>query len=59
MVPSGLLGKSVVVRRDLGVERLLSSTLLVRVVQVVSVGYGNSVKPDIAHLSTRAHATHY
>jgi hypothetical protein len=59
MVPLGLSGKSVVARRNLGVERLLFSTPLVRVVQVVLVGYGSSMKPDIVRLSTRARATHY
>jgi hypothetical protein len=59
MVLLGLLEKSVVVQRNLGVERLSSSTLLIRVVRVVLVEYGNSVKPDITRLSTRAHATCY
>jgi hypothetical protein len=59
MAPLGLLGRSAVARRNLGVERLLSSTLPALVVRVVSVGCGSSVKPDIVRLSTRVRATRY
>jgi hypothetical protein len=59
MVLLGLLGKFVVVQRNLGVERLLSSTLLVQVVRVVLVGFDSSSKPDIVRLSTKVRATHY
>jgi hypothetical protein len=57
VVPLVLLGKFAVLRRSLGVERLLSSTLLVQVVRVVLVGCGNFVKPDIVHPSTRVRTT--
>jgi hypothetical protein len=58
MVPLALLGKFVVVRRSLDAECLLFSTRLIQVVQVVLVGYGNFVKPDIIRPSTRVRTTH-
>jgi hypothetical protein len=57
MVPLVLPGKSVAVQRNLGVERLLFSMCLVLVVQVVLVGCGNCVKPDIVRLSTEVRTT--
>jgi hypothetical protein len=57
MVPLGLLGRFVVVQRNLGAGRLLSSMCLVRVVQVVLVGYGSFVKPGIVRPSTRVRTT--
>jgi hypothetical protein len=57
MVPLGLPGRFVVARRSLDAERLLSSTRLVQVVQVVLVGYGSFVKPDIVRPSTRVRTT--
>jgi hypothetical protein len=57
MVPLGLLGRFAVVQRSLGVERLLSSTLLVQVVQVVLVGCDKFVKPDIVRPSTKVRTT--
>jgi hypothetical protein len=58
MVPLVLPGRFVVVQRNLGVERLLSSTRLVQVVRVVFVGYDNCVKLDIVCPSTEVRATH-
>jgi hypothetical protein len=59
MVPLVLLERSVVVQRSLGVERLLSSTLLILVVQVVLAGCDNFMKPDSVHPSTRVRTTRY
>jgi hypothetical protein len=59
MAPLALLGKFVVVQRSLDAERLLSSTRLVQVVQVVLVEYGSFVKPDIVRPSTRVRTTRY
>jgi hypothetical protein len=59
MVPLVLPERSVVVQRSLGVERPLSSTLLILVVQVVSAGYDNFVKLDSVRPSTRVRTTRY
>jgi hypothetical protein len=58
MVPLVLLGRFVVVQCSLGVERPLSSTFPIQVVQVVLVGCDNFVKPDIVRPSTRVCTTH-
>jgi hypothetical protein len=57
MVPLGLSERFAVVQHSSGVERLLSSTLLVQVVQVVLVGCDKFVKPDIVHPSTKVRTT--
>jgi hypothetical protein len=57
VVPLVPLGKFVVARRSLDAERLLFSTHLVLAAQVVLVGYGNFVKPDIVRPSTRVRTT--
>jgi hypothetical protein len=59
MVLLVLSGRFAVVSRSLGAERLLSSTLLNRVVQVVLVGCSNFAKPDIARPSTEVRTTRY
>jgi hypothetical protein len=59
MVPLVLPERSVVVQRSLGVECPLSSMLLILVMQVVSAGYDNFVKPDSVHPSTRVRTTRY
>jgi hypothetical protein len=57
MVPLVLSGRFAVVQHSLGVERPLSSTLLIQVVRVVLVGCDNYVKPDIVCPSTRVRTT--
>jgi hypothetical protein len=57
MVPLVLSGRFAVVQHSLGVKRLLSSTLLAQVVQVVLVGYSNYAKPDIVHPATGVRTT--
>jgi hypothetical protein len=57
MAPLVLSGRFAVVQRSLGVERPLSSTLLIRVVRVVLVGCDNYVKPDIVRPSTIVRTT--
>jgi hypothetical protein len=47
-----------VVQRSLGVERPLSSTLLVQVVRVVWGECDNYARLDIVRLSTEVHTTH-
>jgi hypothetical protein len=57
MVPLALPGRFVVVRRSLDAGRLLFSTRLVQVVQVMLVGCGNFAKPDIVRPSTKVRTT--
>jgi hypothetical protein len=57
VVPLDLPGRFVVVRRNLGVGRPLSSTCLVRVALTELAGYGNFVKLDIVRPSTRVRTT--
>jgi hypothetical protein len=57
MVPLVLPGRFAVVQHSLGVERPLSSMLLIQVVRVVLVGCNNYVKPDIVRPSTRVRTT--
>jgi hypothetical protein len=57
MVLLVLSGRSAVVQRNLGVERPLSSTLLIQVVRVVLVGCDNYTKPDTVRPSTGVRTT--
>jgi hypothetical protein len=57
VVPVGLPGRFVVVRRSLGVGRPLSSTCLVRAALTELAEYGNLGKLDIVRLSTRVRTT--
>jgi hypothetical protein len=58
MVSLVLLVRFAVVRRSSDAVRLLSSTLLSRVVRAVLVGCDNCARPDIIRLSTEVRTTH-
>jgi hypothetical protein len=57
VVPLGLPGRFVVVQRNSGAGRPLSSTCLVRAVLTELVGCGNFVKPDIVRPATKVRTT--